>query len=80
MPNVSVTRFKELEDKEKQLEELQTREAIGWVGVRLGEALATVLVLKPWSRWNLYEKDVLREVCRGSDTAYQTYLSRLPKE
>lgn len=80
MPNISIERLKDLEDKERQLNERITRESIGWVGERLGEALATVLALKPWRQWNLYEKDVLRKVCHNAETAYQTYLSRLPKD
>ncbi len=80
MPNISIVRLKDLEDKERQLNERITRESIGWVGERLGESLATVLALKPWSQWSMYEKAVLRKVCNHAETAYQTYLSRLPKD
>lgn len=80
MPNISSVRLKELEYKERLLNERITLESIGWVGERLGEALATVLAMKPWSQWNMHEKDVLRKVCHNAVTAYETYLSRLPKD
>ncbi len=81
MPNISSVRLKELKKKERLLNERITREATGWVGERLGEALATVLATKPWSQWSMYEKDVLRKVvCRNATTAYEAYLSRLPKD
>lgn len=63
-----------------ELETLRNQHTIDWVGQRLGEALAIQLALKPYANWSSNEKQTLHAVCQDATTAYQIYVSLLPKE
>ena len=84
MPNISGRRLMELERAEKRLQELLIKDSIGWVGVKLGEVMATRLACTAYSHWKSEEKNLLRAVCGvdhgGQITAYRLYIDRLPKE
>ena len=80
MPNMSNIRYAELLNKEKQLEQELIIKAIGWIGDKLGHALAVQLAYKPWIDWTEKEKNVLTFVCKGATTALELYISLLPQE
>lgn len=80
MPNISGPKLAELERKVRAYEAHTERESIRWVGEKLGHNYAVLQALKPWSKWLEWEKELLRETCKGAPTAYVSYKELLPKE
>ena len=80
MPNISNMRLRELERAEADLKQRIRTDTIGWVGIKLGEALAMNLALKPYAQWTDKEKALLRQVTDTAVTARALYIDQLPKE
>jgi hypothetical protein len=80
MPNISIVRFRELLEAERQLKDKLTSETLAWVGEALGKALALNLVTKPYSQWTEAERVLLRQVTGGATAARAGFIERLPKE
>ena len=77
---MSIAQEQQIRALEARIQELLTRETIGWVGAALGQALATQLAATPYSRWTTNQKLTLHSVCGDAVTAYDLYVSQLPKE
>lgn len=77
---MSIAQEQQIKVLEARIQELLTRETIGWVGAALGQALATALAATPYSHWTFYQKLTLHSVCRDAVTAYNLYVSQLPKD
>ena len=77
---MAFTKEQQIEALEARIRELQAREAIGWVGARLGQALATQLAATPYSDWPTNHRQTLHAVCGNAVTSLNFYIEQLPKE